>query len=194
MKKQAAFVGIDPSISNTGLVVLDTYGKLLHFADGKNSYGKEQYSYDIDRYLCQSVYIVHILQKYSARAICYEHYAFNSVHQAYSLAEYGGVLKAQIYAACNREVELVAPLRNKKFATGCGTADKKMMQRQAGAECPELAGASDDVCDAYFLAKYGFYKQFPQRAVQLDRGNPHLRTRLEMTMCLEMTMEEKNNG
>jgi hypothetical protein len=73
-------------------------------------------------------------------------------------------------------------MRNKKFATGYGYAEKYMMMEQAANECQQLAGASDDICDAYFLAKYALYASDPHKAARLDRGNPHLRTRLELVI------------
>ena len=175
------FVGIDPSVTNTGVVVLNEKGSLVLCFDGKTAYTEKKYEYDIDRYKTQADYIVSNLKSINANtiSIAYEDYAFNSVHMAFTLGEYGGILKVKLLEAFNTGILLVAPMSNKKFATDYGYADKNLMMEQAGKECPELIGKSDDICDAYFLAKYAWYKNNPEYAAKMEKGNPYLRARLE---------------
>ncbi len=176
------YVGIDPSISNTGVVVLSERGSLLAAFDGKQAY-RGKIAYDIARYLAQAEFIAAKLKDYDISGIAYEDYSFGSIHRGMSLAEYGGILKAALYRLWPSVITLVAPCTNKKFATGCGQAGKERMANQALLECPELGqDASQDIFDAYFLAKYALYSHCRENAHALDRKHPLLRKRLELTM------------
>ena len=174
------YAGIDPSVRNTGVVVLHDTGELACSCNGKEAYRGKNFATDVARYICQADYIVRHLQQYDIRSIAYEDYSFNSVHRAFTLAEYGGILKARLHEALHVPLLLVSPSTNKKFATGYGYAEKHMVMRQAIAECADLYDASDDICDAYFLAKYALYKDNAALAVRLDKGNDNLRLRLEV--------------
>lgn len=176
------FVGVDPSITNTGVVVLDTNGSTVTAFDGNEAYKHTKHKVDIARYMCQAQYIADRLREYDIQAIGYENYSYNSIHKSYSLGEYNGILKLFLYELHPLDLHLIAPLTNKKFAVGNGQAAKELVQQQAVAESPELAQRSFDITDAYFLAKYVFYRMFPDKAVHLDKGNRNLRTRLEMVI------------
>ena len=178
------YVGIDPSITNTGVVCLDSTGRTVLTLDGKTSADKSD---DIARYKAQAELIVETLGLYSIKSIAYEDYSFDSVHRAYSLAEYGGILKCALRGIYSGSLLFVAPTQNKKFACGSGHADKKTIRAQAFREDISLAErqASTDICDAYFLAKIAWYRDQPETAFAMDRGNPHLRTRMETIRKIE---------
>ena len=182
MGREQAYVGIDPSITNTGLVVLDFNGELLLAMDGKDGYkGLKKAPNAIRHYIQQVKHITDALAFYDIKAIGYEDYSYNSVHKAYSLAEYNGILKADIARTLEKDVVLIAPKRNKRFAVGNGMAGKEPVMAQAHAECPDLPkGCSEDICDAYFLAKYVWYMNDMRTAARHDAGNDFLRLRLEM--------------
>ena len=139
------YAGIDPSVHNTGVVVLHSTGALACNFNGKEAYTRKKFATDIERYICQADYIVQRLQQYSIHSIGYEDYSFNSVHRAFTLAEYGGILKAKLHETLHVPLLLISPLGNKKFATGYGYAEKHMVMRQAIAECADLYDASDDM-------------------------------------------------
>ena len=173
------YAGIDPSISNTGLVILDSKMNVVHQINGKIT---SKSNYDIENYINQAKYIVSFLADKNISAIGYENYSFNSTHRAYSLAEYNGILKSEILRVCNKNTTLISPMQLKKFATGNGHADKNIVMQKAKEECPLFdKSTSSDICDAYFLAKYAFYKNNQQLAVTLENGNSLLRTRLEIS-------------
>lgn len=180
----AAYIGIDPSISNTGLCALSENGALIFCADcGQGRKGMS----DIDRYIARASYLVSCLAPFTIRSIAWENYSFDSVHRAYSLAECNGIMKAAVYNLTGKAFCYVAPAALKKFATGNGHAGKEMMAARAHAECSALPeNASTDICDAFFLAKYAFYMERPQDAIKLDRGNPCLRARLEMIKARQL--------
>jgi len=192
---ETVFLGIDPSITNTGVVLLGSDGRLLTAYDGKTAkHSVPDTVKGMDsafRYMAQTRGILEEVARFSAGSrvvIGFEDYAFNATHQAFSLGEYGGVLKAAL-ADFGREqgaeMHLLAPTHVKKFGAGNGMAAKEEMMRAAVAECPELAEASSDVCDAFFMAKIVLYRTDPALAVAVDRGNPLLRHRLGMANCKE---------
>lgn len=174
------YIGIDPSITNTGLCALSENGALIFCADCGQGRKRKALS-DIARYIAQANYIASCLASFTVLAVAWENYSFDSVHRAYSLAECNGIMKAAVYNLTGKPFCYLAPASLKKFATGNGHAGKEMMIARAHEECPLLPeNASSDICDAYFLAKYAFYTEKRQEAIKLDRGNPNLRLRLEM--------------
>lgn len=173
------YAGIDPSITNTGLVILDGFGNLACAHDCGAGISKKSAS-DVQRYLEQARHVADVLANYNIVKIAYEDYSYNSTHRAYSLAEFGGVLKAGIFQRFGLHPVFVAPKRLKKFAAGNGAATKDMMRREALSECGKFSGdTSYDICDAYFLAKYALYLSDTDNARKIDRGNKRLRARLE---------------
>ena len=173
------FAGIDPSITNTGLVILDEKSNLVKAVNGNTAYKKKKFCSYIERYLCQVNYIVQILSDYEIIAIGYEDYSYNSVHKAYSLGEYNGILKGKLYEALGVSCFLIPPTTNKLFAVGNGFASKELVSKQAKSECTAFGNPTTDITDAYFLAKFVFYRHDPEQAVITDKGNSNLRTRLE---------------
>lgn len=189
------FLGIDPSITNTGVVLLGSDGRLLTAYDGKTvKHSVPDTVTGMDsafRYMAQVQGILGEVKRHAAGkrvVIGFEDYAFNATHQAFSLGEYGGVLKVAL-AEFGKEhgvvMHLLAPTHVKKFGAGNGMAAKEEMMRVAMEECPELSEATSDVCDAYFMAKIVLYRTDPVLAVAVDRGNPLLRHRLGMANCKE---------
>lgn len=183
------FAGIDPSITNTGVVVLDEHGQVALAFNGKESYARpyKRGAYDIDHYQRQADYIGGKLRPYALRAIAIENYSYGSIHKGLCLGEYGGVLKyvlRQVFPAI--QPLLVAPTRNKLFATGNGGAGKDPVKVSAMLDSQALSDLgkklTDDICDAYFLAKYAWYATMPKQAAQAELGQPLLRTRLELVM------------
>ena len=182
------YAGIDPSITNTGIVLLAEDGSLTG-AINSRKYDDDKTLDGVLRYARICVCLCNALKATTDRNFLagYEDYSFGSTHRAFSLAEFGGILKKSLYDAGARGISLFAPAWNKKFATGNGTAGKEQMMEQAVAECPQLKEAcpgkelTSDVCDAYFLAKAAWYLGTPAEAVVKNESNrARLRPRLEM--------------
>ena len=129
------YAGIDPSISNTGVVLLDERGRTLSTYNSKTGCRKKDYSSDILFYKGRADEILSFVREHSGSglfAVVYEDYSFNSMHKTYSLAEYGGILKMTLMTAFpNTAFHFSAPATIKKFATGTGTATKEMMRDKA---------------------------------------------------------------
>ena len=111
-----AFVGIDPSVSNTGVVCLDMDGRFRAALNGRDLVDRRQ-AYGIRRHVDQVAGICRFLADFSIIALAYEDYSYGSVHRAYTLAEFNGILKAGLLDILPPPL-FVAPTVNKKFATG----------------------------------------------------------------------------
>ncbi|OUO51989.1 hypothetical protein B5F76_08225 [Desulfovibrio sp. An276] len=149
------YLGVDPSITNTGIAILDNNAKLVGAVDGRTFVGKEK---GFARYRVQvSGLVDFVLNKIgNARCVCgYEGYSYGSAHRAYDLAEYGGILKNALSDIASI-IYIVPPTTNKAFATGNGQASKDLVRKYAhdeglGDTC------SSDICDAYFLAMFAAF-------------------------------------
>lgn len=194
--KSFLYIGVDPSITNTGVVALTDAGELvgsfnsksIPACKGKTKRSKKEPGYEWLRLADIADGVVNFIEECREKVggvgkdhvVCgYEHYSFDSVNLSYTTGELGGVLKLAL-AQRGIDIHLVQPTRLKKFATGSGHATKDKMQDEAQAECTELKGATDDVCDAYFLAKFAWYLHEVQSAAKAEKGIALLRHRLEV--------------
>lgn len=153
------FLGIDPSITNTGVVLLDPDGNLSDYMDAKQCH---KGSTGFARYEKQASGITKWVKEHTGKnpVVCgYENYSLRSIHRAYDIAEYGGILKLALRKCLGvkQPIYLVPPTMCKSFATGYGYATKDQMRDKAAEEAPELKGKSADICDAYFLAKFAAF-------------------------------------
>ena len=181
------FVGIDPSITNTGVVVLDEAGGFVS-AYNSSVVKKRKGVSDIELYRERTDGIIAFLRDFTKgdneiSAISYEGYSFGSVHRGQSLAEFGGILKFRILEEFGLRCQLPVPTEVKKFATSKGNALKERVMRCALDEAPALAELgkklTTDVCDAYFLAKMSWYCGLPDAAVKFETNRSLVRARLE---------------
>lgn len=182
-----AFAGIDPSVSNTGVVCLDMDGRFLAALNGRDLVDRRQ-AYGIRRHVDQVTGICRFLAEFSIVALAYEDYSYGSAHRAYTLAEFNGILKAGLLDISPHLI-FVAPTANKKFATGYGQAAKEDVVSRVENECPELANLpkkqrTSDICDAWSLARMAWYVNMPEHAATIDFGCDLLRTRLEVAASI----------
>lgn len=177
------FLGIDPSITNTGVVLLNPEGKLLGCTDG-SSFTKGVKGFA--RYEAQAEGIAKYVQDLSRHpVVCgYEGYSYNSPHRAFDLAEYGGILKHSLRNAGITTIYLIPPTLNKNFATGHGTASKELMQQAAADECADLLDTSNDICDAYFLAMFAAFVH----GVRNSANRKLMRKRISLTLKYKETV------
>lgn len=82
-----------------------------------------------------------------------EGYAYGAKYQRESLAELGGVIRRFLYLR-NLSFWVIPPTSLKLFVTGTGRAKKNFMKKRTKEKWGE-AFKSDDVCDAYGLARLG---------------------------------------
>ena len=185
------YIGVDPSITNTGVVILDGNGIIrgcINSRDCKAKKGPDAVSeirryFDIADYVSTGIASAILAGEPAKLYICYEDYAYDATHKAFSLGEYNGILKMMLTELGNSvQLEYIAPTVVKKFATGNGGAGKDSMVKQAVSENEIMREQSIDVCDAFFMAKDALYKNAQKLAMSLDNGNPLLRHRLEMVL------------
>ena len=182
------FVGVDPSISNTGVVVLDSLGNVTGVYNSRQGSKRSSNESDIAFYMRRADDIAEYLRSATdgyVDAIGYEDYSYDSVHRGYSLAEYGGILKSRLMPLASPH--LLAPGTVKKFATGNGLASKAMMKAAATKESRVLSDLparqrTDDVCDAYFMARMAWYLAYiqqPEHLIHHEGNRALLRARLD---------------
>lgn len=82
-----------------------------------------------------------------------EGYAYGAKYQRESLAELGGVIRRFLYLR-NLTFWIVPPTSLKLFVTGTGRAKKNYMKKRTKEKWGQ-AFKSDDVCDAYGMARLG---------------------------------------
>ena len=183
------FAGIDPSVKNTGLVVLSSDGDLITYCNSRDiKEDRTAKNYKTKTMLSRASYIGSTIDAISVDAdirIGYENYSFGSTHKAFSLAEFGGILKSFIVSKTEHDFVLFAPTTIKKFATGNAFATKDSIIAQAKFESEAInalgAELTDDICDAYFIAKLVWYITDRERAATCEKNKRLLRNRLEMS-------------
>lgn len=98
-----------------------------------------------------------------------EGYAYGAKYQRESLAELGGVMRRYLHLA-KLNFWVIPPTSLKLFVTGTGKASKNYMKKCTKEKWDEIF-KSDDVCDAYGLARLGMCIQKALNGVQ---GFAHL--------------------
>lgn len=139
------FVGLDLSLTGSGVVVLDSKGDVEFAETIKTNQSGEQRLVTIkDR-------IITIVSDCQPEMICIENYAMGiRAGQSFSIGELGGVIKVGLYQQ-GHAFTLVTPTRLKKYITGKGVAEKDMIllsvYKNFGYEAKD-----NNVADAYGLA------------------------------------------
>ena len=134
----------------------------------KNILGTEhiEYKNPIERFANLSTWALSIINKLTDPKIFIEGYSYGSKGQAiFQIAENGGILK---YRLSQYNYRILVPSVIKKFATGKGNADKKMMYEQftkdtntnlmKAFDIPTLNNPITDIVDAYYIAKKGYFE------------------------------------
>jgi crossover junction endodeoxyribonuclease RuvC len=140
------YLGIDPSLTGTGLCLIDDSGPT-------RSYRLETVSTRDLRGPGRLLVIRRALEEFLIERpilVAVESYAFNAVGRVFQLGELGGVLRVAIYETGIPYIE-VAPVQLKKYATGKPGAEKS----DVVAAAEELLGEGvddDNQADALFLA------------------------------------------
>lgn len=139
--------GLDPGLRHTGLTVLDeTFSvESLNLIEVEPSAAK--------RLVDIETAVDLVLGKYQDITVFIEGYAYGAAYQRESLAELGGVLRRYFYMH-DITYWVIPPLMLKQFVTGTARANKNYMKK-CTKERWDIAFKSDDVCDAYGLARLG---------------------------------------
>jgi Holliday junction resolvasome RuvABC endonuclease subunit len=138
-------LGIDPSLTGTGIAILNDDNSYRTTTLSSNHMGAQ-------RLIDLRSQVVSLLQS-SPDMVILENYAFAAANQAHQVGEWGGVLRVALQES-DIPWATVAPTQLKKFTCGTGNAPKSLMLQQVykrwGVELQ-----SDDEADAYSLARLG---------------------------------------
>lgn len=155
------FIGIDPSLSRTGIVVLNEKAKLLHAS--ALSVGEAARPAQRLRLLQSALgTVLDSLDTTSNvingdRRVCIEGPNLNAPNPAtlFALGECVGVIKASLRGLGDHEPVIVAPVQLKKFATNKTgqNADKAAVLHAVKTTWDQDFGDEDDIADAYVLAR-----------------------------------------
>ena len=153
LSNHPASVGIDPSLTGTGLVVMNQFGGVIH----KSVVVSKPTAKDvnsriarIDELVCS---VMAVIAAYSPSIVLVEGYSFMSKTPATDRIEYGGLLRWSIIRAGYRLYE-VAPTTLKKWATGSGAGDKTGVVAELTKRYGVTFKTSDEY-DAYALSRMG---------------------------------------
>lgn len=146
------YLGIDPSLTGTGVVLLNFDGVMV-----ERSLIKTTNKLRIDDRLCNIVGDVFKVIRSSPKdtlVVAIEGLAFGAKgHSMLELAGLHYVLRHRMYIAGHSVDHIVPPMTLKKWVCGKGNAKKEQMLLQAykkfGVEFTD-----NNLCDAYCLARY----------------------------------------
>lgn len=143
-------IGCDFGLSKSGIVVID---KDFHIESQNlikvKSTGAQRLV-DIEK---SFDFIVSPYMKEHEVEVFVEGYAYGAKYQRESLAELGGVMRRYLYLA-GLNFWVIPPNSLKAFVTATGRASKNYMKKCTKEKWGEIF-KSDDVCDAYGLARLG---------------------------------------
>lgn len=144
-------LGIDPSLTGTGLCVLDDKYTILHISTLKNKLR------GIDRLIFIRNEVLGITKQFNPEFVVLEGYAMGiRGGMVFNLGELGGVLRTAIYEHGLSYID-VPPTMLKKVVCGKGNADKNILLEQTfrryGVGSETLF--DDNQVDAYGLARLG---------------------------------------
>lgn len=140
------YLGLDLSLTGTGLVVLDDSGEVVYSSTAKNKLR------GIERLSFIEEVVGDLLVRFKIKMICIEGYAMGSRSgQAFSIGELGGVIKLLLWEQA-KTYFLVPPTQLKKYVTGSGRAEKDMVILNVYKKWGWEAGDNNQA-DAYVLAR-----------------------------------------
>jgi len=142
------YIGIDLSLTDTGIVVLDDNAKIVD-QYSISTLSKDQIE---KRHVIIKTSIKNIIEKFQPNRINIEGLSFGSRGQSMlDLAGLHFVIRNFLYEN-NIFFEVIPPTTLKKFATGKGNVKKNLMLLYAY-KTYGIEFQNDNICDAFFLAR-----------------------------------------
>lgn len=145
------YLGIDQSLSDTGLVVVDEAAQIVAQKALKTE--PKNFKCDIERLIFIRDEIGHFEKSYQVDYACLEGFGYGARGNAiFQLAGLGYMIREYFW---NQKItlEIVPPKTLKKWATGNGNAQKDLMlmnvYKRWGVEFQD-----HNICDAYCMARY----------------------------------------
>lgn len=161
-KSTTFFLGIDPSITNTGLVILNEQGILCGAFNFHNIFIKLHKSKSLHEDTIRRIFMMdnifrNILLLFNHKKIhaSIEGYSYASVGKLAQIGELCGSYKL-ILLSWDIDYLVIPPNNIKKYASGKGNADKEIVTKHALKELSNYdlskVKITSDICDAYFIA------------------------------------------
>jgi len=142
-------IGIDPSLSSTGICTMDETGKLLFTVAINSNHTSMERLCEIKK----QIFDVVSSYTHNKRMVFIEGYSFGSMNGREALGELGGMIRLLLYE-CGIEYVDVPPTTLKKYVLGVGKGDKVAMAigviKAWGVDFP-----TTDQTDAFALAMFG---------------------------------------
>jgi crossover junction endodeoxyribonuclease RuvC len=147
LSEQKIYIGIDPSLTATAIVAIDSAGGFVNAMICKTgTTGPER----LVRIRKQAENFIGRYEDQTA-LIGIEHYAMGAKWGREALGELGGVLRVMMYENGQQYIE-IAPMQLKQFATGKGTAQKDHVLMAAYKKWG-LEFKTNDEADAFIAAQ-----------------------------------------
>lgn len=169
--QDVVYVGIDPSMTSTGLAVIEDGELSAYRIKTEKKHGSD---YARISYIWKT--IKYVLAKHAVHGqsfvFCIEGYAMGAKgSRVFQLGELGGHLRMGILRRYKEPMIEVAPTSFKKFFTGSGTADKTVVMSTLK-DVYDVAITDDDEADAAGLAITAL-KYDNRNELQLDKLEVH---------------------
>jgi Holliday junction resolvasome, endonuclease subunit len=173
LPENTVFVGIDPSLSATAVVIVNLQGELIHSKVCKVKTTGPERLRDIREEVVDILHHNDLFgdgdeadNEYYIPLVAIEHYAMGCKFGRETAGELGGVLRVMMYEKNIPYIE-VPPLQLKKFATGKATAQKDhilmSVYKKWGIEFK-----TNDEADAYVLARMARCIEFAKREKHIN--------------------------
>lgn len=171
------FCGIDLSVTNTGLAVVEYLGEgKFNLVDIK-SIAPNQKTKGFNRKLESLECFIFAAESFTpikdSKFFVFENYSFGSPGRLTDLAELAGLYKGHIVKGLEKSFDLIAPQTVKKIITGSGRADKDEVQKALGnfvININDFAFANYDESDAVAVAvSYGIQMERLQNGCEEDK-------------------------
>ena len=184
--KKFTIIGIDYSLNSPAVCVADESFEFdkcnfFYLTSKKKHLGKlryniqgdehKEYNDPIERFENLSTWALHKINTLpniqNGIEIFIEGYSFGSKGQAvFQIAENGGILKYRLHTTSTLKYDTIVPSVIKKYATGKGNADKKLMYDTFTKEhnidlmkvfdMQTLNNPVTDIIDSYYIARCGY--------------------------------------
>lgn len=152
-KSDVRVIGLDPSLTGTGVVVMDGFGHLVDLKVFSSKACGSKVHERMERFNRLVESVRSIVAAENPSIICIEGYSYGSSTGGVSdRVEYGGLLRHMLWRFGHIEIHEVVPTSLKKWSTGKGKGDKTpviaALTKRYG-----VVFESDNEYDAYALAR-----------------------------------------
>lgn len=171
------FCGIDLSVTNTGLAVVEYLGESKFNLVDIKSIAPNQKTKGFNRKLESLECFIFAAESFTpikdSKFFVFENYSFGSPGRLTDLAELAGLYKGHIVKGLEKSFDLIAPQTVKKIITGSGRADKDEVQKALGnfvININDFTFANYDESDAVAVAvSYGIQMERLQNGCEENK-------------------------